>query len=145
MAGLDGGGKTTLLYKLVLGQIVTTVPTIGFNVETVNVPTTSGRNLTMTCWDTGPGCGMQSLVPMILYYTEYSDAIIWVVDISGPELLDDSVRILGRLFRAVEADPKPRKDKDCPILMYVFPCYHAYIHLTVSSSDLQTNGTSQVL
>ena len=30
-----GTGKTTILYKLKLGEIVTTIPTIGFNVETV--------------------------------------------------------------------------------------------------------------
>jgi hypothetical protein len=60
---------------------------------------------------------MQSLVPMVLHYTEHSDVIIWVVDISDPELLDGSVEILGRLFRAIESDPKPRKDKDGPILM----------------------------
>ena len=37
--GLDAAGKTTLLYKLKLGEVVTTIPTIGnlflyeFNVE----------------------------------------------------------------------------------------------------------------
>ncbi|KAK8565565.1 hypothetical protein V6N12_059123 [Hibiscus sabdariffa] len=35
MVGLDAAGKTTVLYKLKLGDIVTTIPTIGFNVETV--------------------------------------------------------------------------------------------------------------
>ena len=34
MAGLDAAGKTTILYKLKVGKIVTTIPTIGFNVET---------------------------------------------------------------------------------------------------------------
>ena len=34
--GLDNAGKTTILYKLHLGEIVTTVPTVGFNVETLN-------------------------------------------------------------------------------------------------------------
>ena len=33
--GLDAAGKTTILYKLKLGEIVTTIPTIGFNVESV--------------------------------------------------------------------------------------------------------------
>ena len=33
MIGLDSAGKTTILYKLKLGEIVTTIPTIGFNVE----------------------------------------------------------------------------------------------------------------
>jgi len=35
--GLDAAGKTTVLYKLKLGEIVTTIPTIGFNVETVKI------------------------------------------------------------------------------------------------------------
>ena len=35
--GLDAAGKTTILYKLKLGEIVTTIPTIGFNVETVSL------------------------------------------------------------------------------------------------------------
>ncbi|RHY58252.1 hypothetical protein DYB38_002395 [Aphanomyces astaci] len=31
MVGLDAGGKTTILYKLKLGDVVTTIPTLGFN------------------------------------------------------------------------------------------------------------------
>jgi GTPase SAR1 family protein len=30
MVGLDAAGKTTILYKLKLGEVVTTIPTIGF-------------------------------------------------------------------------------------------------------------------
>ena len=37
MVGLDAAGKTTILYKLKLGEVVTTIPTIGFNVETVGL------------------------------------------------------------------------------------------------------------
>lgn len=33
MLGLDAAGKTTILYKLKLGQSVTTIPTVGFNVD----------------------------------------------------------------------------------------------------------------
>lgn len=33
MVGLDAAGKTTVLYRLKLGEVVTTIPTIGFNVE----------------------------------------------------------------------------------------------------------------
>ena len=33
MVGLDAAGKTTILYKLHLGQVVSTYPTIGSNVE----------------------------------------------------------------------------------------------------------------
>lgn len=35
MVGLDSAGKTTILYKLKIDEIVRTIPTIGFNVETV--------------------------------------------------------------------------------------------------------------
>ena len=31
MVGLDAAGKTTILYKLKLGEIVTTIPTIGWH------------------------------------------------------------------------------------------------------------------
>ncbi|KAL9953777.1 hypothetical protein ACROYT_G041241 [Oculina patagonica] len=36
MVGLDAAGKTTILYKLKLNETVSTIPTIGFNVETVS-------------------------------------------------------------------------------------------------------------
>jgi GTPase SAR1 family protein len=32
MVGLDAAGKTTILYKLKLGEIVTTIPTIGMEI-----------------------------------------------------------------------------------------------------------------
>lgn len=37
MLGLDAAGKTTILYKLKLGEVVSVIPTIGFNVETLQV------------------------------------------------------------------------------------------------------------
>ena len=48
LLGLDAAGKTTILYKLKLGEIVTTIPTIGFNVETVEY-----KNISFTVWDVG--------------------------------------------------------------------------------------------
>ena len=48
MAGLDAAGKTTILYKLKLGEVVTTIPTIGFNVETAGY-----KNMSFTVWDVG--------------------------------------------------------------------------------------------
>ncbi|WFD22024.1 hypothetical protein MEQU1_000686 [Malassezia equina] len=35
MLGLDNAGKTTILYKLKLHRNVKTIPTVGFNVETI--------------------------------------------------------------------------------------------------------------
>ncbi len=33
MVGLDAAGKTTILYKLKLGEIVTTIPTVGMSID----------------------------------------------------------------------------------------------------------------
>ncbi len=35
MLGLDNAGKTTILYRIQMGEVISTIPTIGFNVETV--------------------------------------------------------------------------------------------------------------
>jgi ADP-ribosylation factor protein 1 len=48
MVGLDAAGKTTILYKLKLGEVVTPIPTIGFNVEEV-----SYKNISFHVWDVG--------------------------------------------------------------------------------------------
>ena len=48
MLGLDAAGKTTILYRLKLGEVVQGVPTIGFNVETVEY-----KNIKFTVWDVG--------------------------------------------------------------------------------------------
>ena len=56
MLGLDGAGKTTILYKLQLGEYVSTVPTVGFNVETIEY-----KNLTMTIWDVGGQTSIRKL------------------------------------------------------------------------------------
>ena len=48
MIGLDGAGKTTVLYKMKFNETVTTIPTIGFNVDEITI-----KNLTLTVWDVG--------------------------------------------------------------------------------------------
>uniref|UniRef100_A0A670J7F1 Uncharacterized protein n=1 Tax=Podarcis muralis TaxID=64176 RepID=A0A670J7F1_PODMU len=37
LLGMDAAGKTTLLYKLKLNETVTTIPTISFNVEKIQM------------------------------------------------------------------------------------------------------------
>ncbi|XP_034018842.1 ADP-ribosylation factor-like protein 1 [Thalassophryne amazonica] len=70
--GLDGAGKTTILYRLQVGEVVTTIPTIGFNVETVTF-----KNLKFQVWDLG---GQTSIRPYWRCYYSNTDAIIYVVD-----------------------------------------------------------------
>ncbi|ESO13109.1 hypothetical protein HELRODRAFT_159718 [Helobdella robusta] len=70
--GLDGAGKTTILYRLQVGEVVSTIPTIGFNVETVQY-----KNLKFQVWDLG---GQTSIRPYWRCYYSNTDAIIYVVD-----------------------------------------------------------------
>ena len=48
IVGMANSGKTTILYKLSLGEVIVTQPTIGSNVEEVNK-----ANLKMQVWDLG--------------------------------------------------------------------------------------------
>ena len=70
--GLDAAGKTTILYQMNLGEMVTTSPTIGFNVETVEY-----KNLKFTMWDVG---GQDKLRPMWRHYFLNTDGVAFVVD-----------------------------------------------------------------
>ena len=53
IVGLDNAGKTTILYQLIMHEVVQTSPTIGSNVEEVTY-----KNIHFVMWDLG---GQQSL------------------------------------------------------------------------------------
>uniref|UniRef100_A0A669CS81 ARF GTPase 5 n=1 Tax=Oreochromis niloticus TaxID=8128 RepID=A0A669CS81_ORENI len=81
MVGLDAAGKTTILYKLKLGEIVTTIPTIGFNVETVEY-----KNICFTVWDVG---GQDKIRPLWRHYFQNTQGLIFVVDSNDRERVAD--------------------------------------------------------
>ena len=54
--GLDAAGKTTILFKMKLNETINTIPTIGFNVETLQY-----KNIEFNCWDIG---GQEVLRPL---------------------------------------------------------------------------------
>ncbi|CCU76646.1 Bgt-3747 [Blumeria graminis f. sp. tritici] len=68
--GLDNAGKTTLLYRLKIGEVVTTIPTIGFNVESIVF-----KNLNFN--DLG---GQTSIRPYWRCYYSNTAAVIFVID-----------------------------------------------------------------
>lgn len=82
MLGLDAAGKTTALYKMKLGELVTTIPTIGFNVESVKY-----KNLQMTIWDVG---GQDKIRALWRHYYDHTDAVIWIVDSNDESRLDEA-------------------------------------------------------
>ncbi|CAK5085403.1 unnamed protein product [Meloidogyne enterolobii] len=90
MVGLDAAGKTTILYKLKLGEIVTTIPTIGFNVETVEY-----RNISFTVWDVG---GQDKIRPLWRYYFQNTQGLIFVVDSNDKERIVEACEELMRML-----------------------------------------------
>ena len=77
--GLDNAGKTTILYRLQVGEVVSTIPTIGFNVETVNY-----KNIRFQVWDLG---GQTSIRQYWRCYYPNTHAVIFVVDAADPDRL----------------------------------------------------------
>eukprot|EP00980_Cylindrotheca_fusiformis_P004295 scaffold918_cov126-Cylindrotheca_fusiformis.AAC.74 len=94
MLGLDAAGKTTLLYRLKLGEIQQTVPTIGFNVESVQY-----RNISFLVWDVG---GQEKLRMLWRHYYESAKGLIFVVDSVDVDRIGIAERELSRLTAAEE-------------------------------------------
>jgi ADP-ribosylation factor protein 1 len=90
MVGLDAAGKTTILYKLKLGEIVTTIPTIGFNVETVGY-----KNISFTVWDVG---GQDKIRPLWRHYYQNTQGLIFVVDSNDKDRVGEAHDELHRML-----------------------------------------------
>ncbi|KAL7642669.1 UNVERIFIED_CONTAM: hypothetical protein RMT77_007234 [Armadillidium vulgare] len=94
MVGLDAAGKTTILYKLKLGEIVTTIPTIGFNVETVEY-----KNISFTVWDVG---GQDKIRPLWRHYFQNTQGLIFVVDSNDRERISEAADELAKMLQEDE-------------------------------------------
>ncbi|KAD4584247.1 hypothetical protein E3N88_21848 [Mikania micrantha] len=93
MLGLDAAGKTTILYKLHIGEVLSTVPTIGFNVEKVQY-----KNVIFTVWDVG---GQEKLRPLWRHYFNDTNGLIYVVDSLDRERISKA----KAEFQAIINDP----------------------------------------
>ncbi|KAL2231315.1 UNVERIFIED_CONTAM: ADP-ribosylation factor 2 [Sesamum indicum] len=93
MVGLDAAGKTTILYKLKLGEIVTTIPTIGFNVETVEY-----KNISFTVWDVG---GQDKIRPLWRHYFQNTQGLIFVVDSNDRDRVVEARDELHRMLNEI--------------------------------------------
>lgn len=101
--GLDNAGKTTLLYRLKVGEVVTTIPTIGFNVESVTY-----KNLNFNVWDLG---GQTSIRPYWRCYYANTAAVIFVVDSTDIERLHTASEELSAMLNEEEL-------KDAALLVF---------------------------
>jgi len=102
--GLDGAGKTTLIYKLKLGEKIESIPTIGFNVEECNY-----KNLNFILWDIG---GQDKIRKLWKHYYHGTDGLIFMIDSNDPDRFKTAKEELYKLLNEDEL-------KKIPILVYV--------------------------
>jgi ADP-ribosylation factor protein 1 len=84
LLGKDASGKTTTLYKLKLGEVVTTIPTVGFNVEEVQY-----KSARFTITD----CGYKVKASWMDVVSPRTAAMIWVVDSNTVDCLLESIEL----------------------------------------------------
>ena len=102
MVGLDAAGKTTILYQLKMGETVKTIPTLGFNVETIK-----HKNFNFTIWDVG---GQDKIRVLWKHYYQNTDGLIFVVDSNDQDRIEDAAEELKKLLEAEDL-------KNCPVLV----------------------------
>lgn len=90
LLGLDSAGKTTTLYKLKLNEIVSTIPTIGFNIETLHY-----KKMNLTVWDVG---GQDKIRPLWKHYFQNTDALIFMVDSADPSRFEEAKEELFKIY-----------------------------------------------
>eukprot|EP01013_Petalomonas_cantuscygni_P041186 TRINITY_DN735_c1_g1_i1.p2 TRINITY_DN735_c1_g1~~TRINITY_DN735_c1_g1_i1.p2 ORF type:complete len:193 (-),score=13.06 TRINITY_DN735_c1_g1_i1:706-1284(-) len=88
--GLSGAGKTALLYKLHLGKNIPTIPTLGFNIETIK-----REGLAISMWDVS---SKPRLRPLIYHYYERSEVVVFVVDSTQPADYDEVAEAIGEVY-----------------------------------------------
>eukprot|EP00961_Rhodomonas_salina_P071355 958402-Rhodomonas_salina.1 len=90
MLGLDTTGRTTMLYKLKLNEIITTIPTIGFNVESVN-----HKGARLTLWDVG---GCDKIRPLWRHYYDNTQVVMYFFDSNDQDRFREALDELKRLM-----------------------------------------------
>lgn len=88
--GLDASGRTTALYHLLLGEVVTTIPTIGFNVETIPC-----EGVNFKVWDVG---GCDKIKPLWRHYFADTDVFFFFVDSNDRDRHESAKKELYRLL-----------------------------------------------
>ncbi|KAG8512481.1 ADP-ribosylation factor-like protein 14 [Galemys pyrenaicus] len=92
LLGLDSAGKSTLLYKLKLARDIVTTPTIGFNVEMIELE----KSLPLTVWDVG---GQEKMRRVWKYYCENTDGLLYVVDSTDKQRIEDARREFEHILK----------------------------------------------
>ncbi|KAF9203901.1 hypothetical protein BGZ49_005918, partial [Haplosporangium sp. Z 27] len=108
MLGLEGAGKTSILYQLKFDKIVTTIPIIGLNVDTIYY-----KNFSLSVWDIG---GPVRVRPPWRYYYHNCVAVIFVVDSNDSDRVSEARDDLERVLSGIQREEEARAD--APLLVY---------------------------
>ncbi|KAL4702043.1 hypothetical protein ACJJTC_012491 [Scirpophaga incertulas] len=103
LLGLDNAGKTTLLKQLASEDVNHVTPTAGFNIKSV-----LSNGFKLNVWDIG---GQRKIRPYWRNYFENTDILIYVVDCSDHQRLEETSLELAELLQ----DDKLRT---VPLLVY---------------------------
>jgi GTPase SAR1 family protein len=103
MFDLDAAAKTTILCKLKFGEPVTTIPTLGFNVETIEY-----RIFNLKIED----INRQDLIRALsLYYFHYTQQFIFVIDSNDISSIDETRDEMRQLLD---------EDELCDVILFVY-------------------------
>ncbi|KAF9093191.1 hypothetical protein BGX29_010057 [Mortierella sp. GBA35] len=103
LLGLDASGKTTLLYRLRYNTVLNTIPTIGFNVETIETTTTTTTTVTssnrsqvhhFTVWDISG-----SHISLWRHYFAGTAGLIFVIDSTDYARFEEAKEALWWVLR----------------------------------------------
>ncbi len=108
LLGLDGAGKTSILYQLKLSDLVNTTQTIGFNLEKIKY-----KNLFLELWDIG-GYNIfydNKCTVLCKHYFKNIDGIVFVID------CNDKKRF-GKVNQALLEIINNEELKNIPLLIF---------------------------
>jgi ADP-ribosylation factor protein 6 len=95
--------EPAILYKLKLNQSVTTIPTVGFNVETVTY-----KNVKFNVWDVG---GQDKIRPLWRHYYTGTQGLVFVVDSQDRDRIEEARTELHKILN-------DREMKDALLLVF---------------------------
>ena len=98
--GLDGAGKTSILYWLKYGNTESVIPTIGFNVETIQLM----KNVSFTVWDVHGG---DKARPMWSRYFTGCNGLVFVVDGTNESRFNEAREELSWVLKSDEVKGLP--------------------------------------
>uniref|UniRef100_A0A7M6DJ51 ADP-ribosylation factor-like protein 6 n=1 Tax=Clytia hemisphaerica TaxID=252671 RepID=A0A7M6DJ51_9CNID len=82
LLGINSAGKTSILYRLLLGELMKVIPTVGFQSEDILHNGNYFRIL-----DIGGGC---KIPPLWRHYFEHYQGIIYVVDSTSRDYIEET-------------------------------------------------------